>query len=115
MGGLKVDGTKFGEITIKGKPYDSDMVVYWNGKLEYRDKEHVIEMGEFLKVAEHGPDILVIGTGQTGSLKITQEVKQMAEDRNIEIYMDNTPKAIKIYNAFSGEGRKVAGIFHVTC
>ncbi len=112
---VKIDSTKFGEITINGKPYDSDMTVYWNGKIEYRSKEHTIELGEFLKLLRSGADTVVIGTGQEGVIRIAPEVTQWAEDKKVRIYAENTPKAVEIFNAFSQQGRKTVGIFHVTC
>ncbi len=115
MTGVKINGTKFGEITINGKPYDSDMTVYWNGKVSYRTKEHTIEAGEFVAVLRSGPEILVVGTGEEGIVKIAPEVNQLAGYKNIKVYAEKTPKAVEVFNAFSEQGKKVVGIFHVTC
>ena len=112
---VKINGTKFGEITINGKPYDSDMTVYWTGKVEYRSKEHVIELGDFLKIVRLAPEVVIIGTGQEGIVRIAPEVIQVAGDKNIHIYAEKTPKAVELFNAFASQGRKVAGVFHVTC
>jgi len=117
MGASKVniEGTKFGEITINGKPYDSDMTVYWNGKIEYRTKEHIVEVGELLGILRTEPQVIVIGIGQEGVLKIAPEVNQIAEHKKISVYAEKTGKAIELFNAFAKEGKKVVGIFHVTC
>jgi hypothetical protein len=111
----KIDGTKFGEITINGRPYDSDVIVYWDGRVSMRGKEHVIELGEFLRVLRADPSILVVGTGQTGIMKIAPEVAQWAQDRSVQIHADTTPRAVGLFNAFVSDGKKVVGIFHVTC
>jgi hypothetical protein len=112
---VNINSTKFGEIVINGKPYDSDMTVYWNGRLAYRGKEHVFEIGEFVKILRASPEMVVIGVGQSGGVKIAPEVRQWAENKKIRIYAENTPKAVEIFNAFANEGRKVVGVFHVTC
>ena len=112
---VKIDGTKFGEITINGKPYDSDMTVFWNGKLMYRTKEHKIEVGELLPILRPGPEIIVVGTGQEGTIQITPEVSAIAEQKGVTIYAEKTEKAVELFNAFSDQGKKVVGIFHVTC
>ncbi len=112
---VKIDGTKFGEITINGKPYDSDMTVYWNGKIEYRTKDHTIEMGEFIKVLRQGPEMIIVGAGQDGVVRIQPEVNQWAQDKGITVYAEKTPKAVEMFNAFADQGKKVVGIFHVTC
>lgn len=112
---VNIDSTKFGEITINGKPYDSDMTVYWDGKLSYRSKEHILEIGEFTKILRAEPEIVVIGTGQSGSVKLTPEVVQWAKNKHIDLYMEKTTKAVDIFNAFANQGKKVVGVFHVTC
>jgi hypothetical protein len=115
MADARIDGTKFGEITINGRPYDSDVTVYWDGRVALRAKEHTIELGEFLKILRADPNVLVVGTGQTGIMRIAPEVKQVADDKNVQIHTDVTPRAMDLFNAFVSEGKKVVGIFHVTC
>ena len=110
-----IDGTSFGEIVINGRTYFSDMTVYWDGRLAVRGKEHVLEMGEFMKVLKSGPDIVVLGAGQTGVVNIAREVVEWAKNKGMHIYRESTPKAVEMFNAFAGSGRKVVGIFHVTC
>ncbi len=110
-----IDGTSFGEIVINGRTYFSDMTVYWDGRLAMRSKEHVLEIGEFMKVLKSGPDILVLGAGQNGVVTIAREVAEWAKGKGMHIYRENTPKAVEVFNAFAGSGRKVVGIFHVTC
>jgi hypothetical protein len=110
-----INSTKFGEIIINGKPYDSDMTVYWSGKLSYRSKEHLIEMGEIAKILMAEPEIIVIGMGQSGGLRIAPEVEDWTKNKGVQLYIEITPKAVEIFNAFASEGKKVVGIFHVTC
>lgn len=112
---VNIDATKFGEITINGKPYDSDMTIYWDGKLKYRGKQHLIEMGEFAKLLMSSPEIVVIGLGQSGGITVAPEVVQWAKNKHVDLYMEVTPRAAKLFNAFANQGKKVIGVFHVTC
>ncbi len=112
---VNIDSTKFGEITINGKAYDSDMTVYWDGKLSYRGKEHVVEIGEFMQIMRAKPEILVVGTGQYGVVKIAPEVIGWAKNKHVDLYKEITAKAVKMFNAFANQGKRVVGIFHVTC
>jgi hypothetical protein len=112
---MKIDGTRFGEITINGKPYDSDMTVYWNGELKYRSKEHTIEADELVSVLVSDPEIIVIGTGQEGVVRIAPEVNQIAENKKVKMFAEKTAKAVDLFNAFADQKKKVVGIFHVTC
>lgn len=111
----KINSTKFGEIKINGKEYYSDMTIFWDGRLSYRGKEHIVELGEFMDIIRNVPEVIVVGLGQEGGLKISEEVKDWASNKNIDLYTEITPKAIEIFNAFMTQGKKVVGIFHVTC
>ncbi len=112
---LNVEFKKFGEITINGQVFYSDMTVYWNGKMSYRSKEHVVEFGEFMKILKSEPEIVVIGKGEEGVLKVSEEVLRWAKAKKVDLYFENTGKAADIFNAFANQGKKVVGIFHVTC
>ena len=112
---VHIDSVNFGEIVINGKIFDSDMTLFWNGKMSYRSKEHLVEMGEFMKILMSKPEIVVIGIGMQGAVKIAPEVAEWAENVKVKIYTEVTPKAAEMFNAFVSEGRRTAGIFHVTC
>jgi len=115
MAGGLIDSTAFGEITVAGKPYDTDLTVYWDGRVSFRSKDHMLEVGELLKVMKAMPEVLVVGVGQTGGLRVAPEVPQLVGDRRIAFYCEVTPKAVEMFNAFVGSGKKAVGIFHVTC
>lgn len=110
-----IDETSFGEIKIKGKTYYSDMIVWWDGKAEYREKSHIVEVNEFARLARRDPEIIVIGRGQHGIVKIAPEVKELAEEKDIDIYMEKSPKAVEMFNAFAESGKKVVALIHTTC
>jgi hypothetical protein len=112
---VKINSTKFGEITINGKIYYSDMIVWWDGKKEYREKSHVFDIEEFQRLAERKPEIIVIGAGHSSAVKVPPEVEDTAEMRKISIYVENSPKAIELFNAFVAEKKKVVAVIHTTC
>ncbi len=111
---VDIDSVKFGEIVVKGKTYFSDMIVWWDEKIEYRDKIHVFDMSEFLKLVERAPEIIVIGLGMQKSLKILPEVEQVAADKGIEIFSEISSKAAEIFNAFLADGKKAVAVIHST-
>ena len=112
---VRVDSVRFGEITIDGKIYYSDMIVWWDGKIEYRKKSHEFGMGEFLRLLERKPEIIVIGTGMSGICRVLEEVEQAAEDKGIEIFKELSPKAGEMFNAFVSDKRRVVAVLHSTC
>ena len=112
---VRIDSVKFGEIAVDGKTYFSDLTVWWDDKVEFRDKNHEIGMSEFLKVMEKKPEIIVVGTGMDGICKVLPEVEQAAQDKGVEIFKELSPKAAEMFNAFLSDGKKVVGILHSTC
>lgn len=112
---VRIDSTSFGEIVIDGKTYYSDMIVWWDGKIEYRTKSHTVDMSEFLKLMQKEPEAVVIGTGQIGVVKILPEVNQTAEDKQVDLFIDQSKKAIQIFNGLVADGKKAVAVIHTTC
>ena len=112
---VRIDSTKFGEIVIDGKTYYSDVRVWWDGKVEMRESSHTLEMNEFTALLRKKPEILVVGTGDPGTLKILPEVVQAAEDQKVEIFTETSSKATEMFNAFVADKKKVVAVIHVTC
>jgi hypothetical protein len=111
---VKVDSVKFGEIKIDNKVHYSDLIVWWDGKIEYREKSHTFGINEFLKIMEKKPEIIVIGTGISGTCKVLEEVEQVAKDKNVEIFKELSHKAAEIFNAFADEKKRVVAVLHST-
>jgi len=112
---VRIDSTSFGEVVVDGKTYYSDVTVWWDGRTEFRDKTHIFSMEEFLKILEKRPDTIVVGTGQHGVVKVPDEVRQVAEEQKVDLFIENSPKAMKIFNSFITEGRKAVAVIHSTC
>lgn len=112
---VKINSVTFGEVEIDKKTYFSDMIVWWNGKIEYREKSHNFTMSDFLKLAEHGPEIIVIGTGMNDMCRVLEEVEQAADDKGIEIFREASPKAAEMFNGFVADKKKVVAVIHSTC
>ena len=112
---VKINSMKFGEIMIDNKTYYSDMIVWWDGRVEYREKSHIFGVNELSKIASKNIEMVVVGTGTEGILKIEEDVESVAEEMNIQVFVDTSPKAIEMFNAFQNEGKKVVAVIHATC
>lgn len=112
---FKIDSVKFGEIRIEGKDYYSDMFVFWDGKVEFREKGHQITLNDIRFLVKRKPYAIVIGKGMQGAVSVLPEVRQALEDKKIKLFSDLTPNAVEIFNGLIAQGKKVVGIFHVTC
>lgn len=112
---VEINSVKFGEITIDKKIYYSDMIVWWDGKIEYREKSHEFGMSEFLRLLGRKPEMIVIGRGMSGVVKVLEEVEQTAKDKGVEIFKDLSPKAAEMFNGFVADKKHVVAVLHSTC
>jgi len=112
---VRIDSTKFGEVTVDGKTYYSDVRVWWDGRVEMRESSHTFGMSEFAALLRKKPEVIVLGTGHPGSVKILPEVKQASEDQKIEIFAEPSSRAVEIFNAFIADRKKAVAVIHVTC
>jgi hypothetical protein len=117
----KIDKTKFGSITIGGKKHENDVIIRLDGGVEKRKKKlskavygtsHVISLEEAKYVYEQGAEKLIVGTGQTGMVKLSDETAAFLKEMGCGVEMQPTPEAIKLWNDSRG---KVIALFHVTC
>ncbi len=113
----KIDDFKFGEMTIDGKTYYSDVMVWWDGKVELVEKpeRHELGINELAMLMQGGPDIIVIGRGGESIIKILPEFRQACRDKKIKLYSDPTPKAVEFFNGLCAQDKHVAAFFHMTC
>jgi hypothetical protein len=112
---VNIDGVKFGELKINKKIYYSDMIVWWDGKIEFREKSHMFDMKEFRKLMKRKPKDIVIGTGLTGSVKVPDDVIKEAKKKRVKLFIDKSVNAIDIFNGLLEDKKKVVGIIHTTC
>jgi hypothetical protein len=113
---MKIDFFKFGSITIAGKSYTGDVIVYPDRVEESwsREEEHRPQIREFADIVNAEPDMLIIGTGYAGVLSIPDQIRNYLTSKGIEVRVDKTKQAIELYNSLPAT-EKVIAIFHITC
>ncbi|MEM2174958.1 MAG: MTH938/NDUFAF3 family protein [Candidatus Aenigmatarchaeota archaeon] len=108
FGGVEIDGKKYRDVLIiEGKIID-------RGKWGYFDT-HTISERELNELLKGDPEIILIGSGQSGVLEVPEEVKMEIRKRNIELIVLETPKAIEKFNEIYEKKKKVNALIHTTC
>lgn len=119
---VNFERTVFGSVTVDGQKYSDVLVV--SGKIESREREkleeifgtsHMVAPAEISKLTSGKPDIVLIGSGQSGVLKVSDIVKNQIEKAGSKLLVLETPEAIYKYNELVKEGKKVNALIHVTC
>ncbi|MFQ5432717.1 MAG: Mth938-like domain-containing protein [Nitrospinota bacterium] len=111
-----IESYGFGKMAVDGKRYGSDLIIFPDKVIpDWRRKEgHNLAIEDLTKVFEYGPEILVVGTGNIGMMKLPEETRKQITDNGIELVAEKTGKAYRSFNELS-KTRKVVGAFHLTC
>ena len=116
-----IDQTTFGSITIEKVVFEHDVIIRQNGQVEKRKKKlskaiygtsHVLSLPEAKYVYEKGVKRLIIGTGQYGNVRLSDEAVDYFKSKECEVDLYPTPEAIQVWNEARGSA---IGLFHVTC
>ncbi len=117
----KIDSTNFGSVTIAGIKYEHDIIIRLDGKIEKRKKKlskaiygtsHILSLDEAKYVYEDGVKLMIIGAGQMGMVKLSNEAERYFSEKRCQVKLFPTPQAAQEWNDAKGA---VIGLFHVTC
>jgi len=111
-----IESYSFGSIKIKGNTYRSDVIVFpdrVNSKW-WRETGHLLKERDIQDAFDFNPQVLVIGTGACGLMKVTEDTKKKLEDKKIEYVIKRTPEAVQEFNQLS-QVKRTVGAFHITC
>jgi len=113
---MVIEHYDFGEMIVDGKRYTSDLIIF-PGRIKsnwWRREGHKLHIDDLREVINEKPEILVVGTGYSGIMKVPRETIEYVEKEGIKIIVKPTPEAYKIFNDLSKK-HNVVGAFHLTC
>ena len=117
---MKIDDYSFGSITIDGEVYHKDLWII-DGRIKKRDKSiakskfgtsHRISRKELKRVMTLKTRRIIIGSGNSGLVSLTDRAQKYLEDQSIEVEICKTGELIQ-RNIEIGEYD--SGIIHLTC
>jgi len=106
----------FGQIVIASKKYVGDLIIFPDRIQDrwWRKVGHQLCVGDIRDVVEEKPEVLVVGTGYSGLLRVLPETKDYLKSKGIELIAERTSKACETYNRLS-KSRRVVAALHLTC
>jgi len=115
---MHINSYGFGRIRIDGVDYSKDLILlrdvvlspWWRaaGGHVYAAED----LGELLAAA---PEVVVLGTGFFGRVKVSRETISAFADAGSELVVETTANAVAEYNRVAADGRDVAAALHLTC
>jgi hypothetical protein len=117
----KIQATSFGSVTVGEQVYQHDVLIRLDGQVKKRKKKlskaiygtsHTISLDEARHIYQEGAECLIVGTGQYGMVKLSDEAAKFFAEKNCLVELLPTPEALAVWNQAEGA---VIALFHVTC
>jgi hypothetical protein len=115
---MTIERYDFGRITIDGQTFEHDVIIH-PGRVEdgWRRRDgHILEVDDLKAVWPSRPEVLVIGTGYHGRMRVPPETRDFIAERGIILHAAPTREAVTLFNRLlkQKDGRVVAAL-HITC
>ena len=113
----KIEHYSFGSIDIEGKRYEKDLIIYpdriqsgW-----WRKEGHRLQLEDIPAVLADPPEVLVVGQGEPGKMRVDTRVAQKLDELNVRLVAAPTGAACNRFNKLSQQGMRVVAALHLTC
>ncbi len=121
---MHIDSYSFGVMKVDGTEYTADLIVFASrgagapDKVRsnwWRKEGHSLAIEDLDDILAFEPEILVIGKGTSGLMKVPALTQETLQEKGIEVIAANTGQAWGVLNEQIDRGKKVVGAFHLTC
>ena len=114
---MRIESYQFGKMVIDGIQYAHDVIIHKNEVQAdwWRERSHNLTLADFPCLQDEKPDVLIIGTGKFGLMKIHKDVSDYCTENRIELIQKETSHAAAIFNDVQDSGKHIIGLFHLTC
>ena len=114
---VKIENYTFGSVKIDGKEFKSDLIIYPDRVDDkwWRREGHLLQMEDLTAVFACKPDVLIVGRGLPGLMKVDGKVEGHCRLNNIKLIVRPTSQAVDEYNRWAAINQKVVACLHLTC
>ena len=112
-----IENYQFGEIVVYGRRYRSDIKIIAGEVITgwWRREGHVLSVTDIEDILAASPEVLVVGTGSTGNMKVDDDLRRYLAGLGIILIEQPTAAGAATFNSLFKSRRNVAGAFHLTC
>ena len=112
-----IDSYSFGKMIVNGQDYTSDLIIFPDRINDswWRKQGHLLQIDDLQEVLSEKPDVFIVGTGYMGVMRVPRELRRQLKENNITLFVENSKRAVKHFNAIEKTDSKVIGAFHLTC
>lgn len=112
-----INSYRFGKIVVDGVEYTRDLIIFPDHVISdwWRVEGHRLCVDDLEDVLPSEPEVLVVGQGAYGLMKVGDDVKKALTERSIRLIAERTAKASEVYNDLVKEGKRAVAALHLTC
>jgi len=106
----------FGQIAVDGKVYNSDLIILPDRVIAnwWRQEGHRLAVDDLQDVIAAEVEVLVVGTGKFGAMKVPPETVEALQAHGIQCEIAPTDQACQIFEELRGH-KPAAAALHLTC
>jgi len=111
-----INSYNFGNIIIDKNKFTKDLIIFpekinsnWR-----RKTGHLLTEDDIKEILDYKPEVLIIGTGANGLMKVDDKVKEKLRSLETEFIIKKTSEAVIEYNRIYND-KKVVCALHLTC
>lgn len=116
---MRIETYSFGRMVIDGEEYQNDLMICGSqiNRDWVRKSGHLLEPEDLEWIVEREPDLLIVGKGSTGKMKVSEQTRSFLKDQGIDIWLGRTGEAVDHFNSIRGSGEPdlISAAFHLTC
>jgi hypothetical protein len=111
-----IDSYSFGQIVVDRRRYTSDVIIFPDHVRDnwWRKEGHSLHVDDLKEILQEKPEVLVVGTGSSGLVRVPEETRKRVESEGIKLVVEPTEKACETFNQLP-KSRRVVAALHLTC
>jgi hypothetical protein len=113
---MHIDCYEFGLITIDGKTFRNDLLI-WPGQIKsdwWRKESHFLQLDDVAEALTAAPQVLVVGKGDPGRMEVDPALAAYLRGKGVDLLALPTREACQAINSL-GANRRLAAALHLTC
>ncbi len=112
----EIQAYSFGRIEIDDVVYNRDVIIFPDRvRSNWRRRDgHNLAIEDLIEVLDGGPEVIMLGRGAFGRIKVSDNIRELISERGIELVVFRTEGACKAYNELR-ERRRVIAALHLSC
>ena len=110
---MRIESYQFGKMVIDGIQHTHDLIIHRNEVQAdwWRKHSHHLILADIPCLQKEKPDVLIVGTGKFGLMKVDKEVIEYCERNSIELICKDTSRAVEAVNDLQNSENKLSQHF----